>query len=427
MSFFFILFYNIVRVPLYLLIFIAGLFHVKIHKTIIGRRGLFCRLTQEMKRVPNEARRIWIHISSMGEFEQGLPLLKVLMNRYPNDWFVVSLFSPSVYDHMKWNHPRAIITYLPFDSYSQVKRFLNLVRPSLHLVIRHDIWPNYQWVMQSRRIPSILVNASISDHRLPSMRRFKYFYRQIYNTFSAVCAVSAPQLDRLGEIYRRPENIYVCGDTRFDRVMDRALDTDKIRFIMEAIDFGRSECLVVGSSWPSDEEIILPALVQVMQAHPHFRLILAPHEIEENHLDALQKLLMGKGISVSRLAALQSRLESRVLLIDRIGLLANLYALGQFAMVGGGFGPGVHNVLEPAAHGAIVFYGPKHYNSPEARAMIDLKIAFSFSNSEQFAALLSNLLGDPPAIKERSEKTKKFIDQNAGASSRTTDVISRFL
>lgn len=365
----------------------------------------------------------------MGEFEQGLPLIQELSERYPDDWFVISLFSPSAFDHISWRQPRAIITYLPLDGYCHAKKFIDIIRPSVHVIIRHDIWPNFQRLLQRRHIPSLLINASISDERFPSVLRLKFIYQQIYATFTAVCVVSALNEERLRTIYKQPQNIHVCGDTRYDRVHQRALDTTKIEWILRSQQFQRSSCLVAGSTWPSDEEVVLPALLDMMRRHPEFKLILAPHEMDAGHLQALEQRFLLEGLEVLRLSAFEAdpQKECRVLLIDRIGLLANLYALGQVAIVGGGFGPGVHSVLEPAAHGCVVCYGPRHHNSPEAREMTSAGVGLTFAGQQEFALLLHNLFENPEKTRQRGETVRTYILKNVGAGKRTADVVARYI
>ena len=410
---------------MFLLVQIAGLFNIKIRKTLRGRRRLFDRLQEQLTRIPGGARRLWLHISSMGEWEQGVPLIEALATRYPKDWFIVSLFSPSGYEHIKWRHERSVITYLPLDGFFQARKFITMVQPALHVIIRHDIWPNFQWLLNHRRIPSLLVNASISEERYPSVQRLRGLYRLIYNTFSAVCAVSELNKERLAELIRRPQDIYVCGDTRYDRVCQRALDTTKIEAILASQQFG-GDCLVAGSTWPSDEEVILPPLLQMLR-RPQFKLVLAPHEMHAEHLAMLERRFQQAGVSVMRLSAFEKApAPCSVLLIDRIGLLANLYVLGRVAVVGGGFGPGVHNVLEPAAHGCVVCFGPRHLNSPEAKEMVVAGIGRSFSTSEEFAEIL-RFYDDRQAMRRMGDAVHSFVLKNVGAAERTADVAAKFL
>ncbi|MBN1465522.1 hypothetical protein JXA02_07165 [candidate division KSB1 bacterium] len=426
MTFSFFLLYNVIRVPLFVLTGIAGFFNAKIRKTIRGRKGLFDQLEVALGPSPS-ARRIWVHMSSMGEFEQGLPLVAELLQRYPQCWIVISLFSPSAYKNLVHRQERTILTYLPFDSLRNVRRFIDLVQPALQVIIRHDIWPNYQHILQRRRIPSVLVDASISDKRLSASRRFLPLYRQVYATFSAICAVSEVHRQRLLPIYPHEENIHVCGDTRYDRVHARALDTKKIDWLLKSGHFVREKCFIAGSCWPVDEKTFAPAVLEALRRFADFTAVIAPHEIDAEHLECIEQLLAaGPVVRLSTLA--QSSIDHvRVLLIDSFGLLANLYALGGIAYIGGGFGVGVHSVLEPAAHGTAVSYGPNHLNSPEAREMTTQAIGVPIVNEEEFRHFLFDMLENPARLAERGQRSKEYVMRNIGASQRTADVLRTFI
>ena len=428
MPFTLFLLYNLIRVPLFELFKIAGFFNAKIRKTFSGRRALFEKLAVAVENIPPSAMRIWMHISSMGEFEQGAPLVDELLKRYPRGWIFISLFSPSAYEHLNYQKQRTVLTYLPFDSLRNANRFIELIQPSVHVVIRHDIWPNYQYVLRRRGIPSILVDASISDKRLKASTRFRRLYKHVYATFSAICAVSEMNKERLLPIYPFASKIVVCGDTRYDRVYKRAIDTKKIDFLLDSGFFVREKCFIAGSSWPADEKIILPALSKALLRFETFSVILAPHEINDKHLEYLEKQFSQMDMPVVRLSAFKAAKGGcRMLLIDSFGLLANLYALGAMAYIGGGFGVGVHSVLEPAAHGTVVSYGPGYLNSPEAKQMTAEAIGEPVASAEEFERFLFEMLQYPERLVKRGQKTKDFVMRNVGASQRTADVLSKFL
>ncbi|MBN1481501.1 hypothetical protein EH223_03975 [candidate division KSB1 bacterium] len=429
MTFTLLVLYNIMRVPLFALFKIAGFFNAKIRKSFKGRQNLFTRLDKELQRIPPGAPRLWVHISSMGELEQGIPLIDELLARFSEAWIVISLFSPSVYEHIKLSHERTIYTYLPFDSLCNAGKFIHKLKPRLHVIIRHDIWPNYQWLLQRKKIPSILVDASFSDKRLKLIKRWRSLYTHVYATFAAICVISQSNKERLASVYPRTKRIIICGDTRYDRVYSRATDTARIDFLRQKEFFIREKCLVAGSTWPADEKVILPGILKAMQQHKEFSLIIAPHEISGEHLDFIDESFANVDISVTKLSEWENFAASgsRVLLIDSIGLLANLYALGAIAYVGGGFGVGVHSVLEPAAHGAVVCYGPNYKNSPEAQEMATQKIAASIANQVEFQRLLLQLFDDPESTRHRGEETKNYVLRNVGASRRAVNVLEKFV
>jgi 3-deoxy-D-manno-octulosonic-acid transferase len=204
------------------------------------------------------------------------------------------------------------------------------------------------------------------------------------------------------------------------------MDTKKIELLKDF--FEREHCFVAGSTWPADEKIMMPGIINALEQFEAFRVIIAPHEITSAHLESIEAQLSVAHQSVIRLSSYKKKPENfRVLLIDSIGLLANLYALGAAAYVGGGFGVGVHSVLEPAAHGAVVSFGPNHRNSPEAHEMTVQKIATPIATESEFQSFLFNLLEMPQHMRERGEKTKAFVLQNVGASRRTANVVARFI
>lgn len=428
MSFSFFVFYNIIRVPLFILAKIAGLFNAKIRSTLHGRHGLWADIDKNLRAIPDGAPRVWIHASSMGEYEQAMPLLKELLARDSSLWIVLTLFSPSVFKHVKESIERTVLTYLPFDSSGNVKRFLAAAKPSASVIVRHDIWPNYQWHLQKRNIPSILIAASISDKRLASTKRLSGYYKQVFSTFSAICAVSEQHAERIKMVYSQPEKIYVCGDTRYDRVRERALDKSKILNLIDSKLFAKQRCLVVGSSWPEDEKVIFPAISKALKLYSDFSLVLAPHELTADHLTSIEDYFTKEGIDLVRWSRFEgdSGKSIRVLLVDTIGLLANMYALGSLAYVGGAFGLGVHSVLEPAAHGVWICFGPGHLNSHEASDMAS-KVSVPISTAKEFEQFLMPALKNPQQTARHGKMTLDYIQANFGASSKTANVIEKFI
>ncbi len=423
------LFYNGIFIPLFALaIRLAALFNPKVAKGVAGRRGLLTRLAQACSHLPVHAPRIWIHIASLGEFEQAKPIVQALRRRIPQARVVLSFFSPSGFEPAQKYKDADLITWLPLDSYRQTKAFVDILDPSVHLIIRHDIWPNLQWQLQRRAIPSLLVDASLTPQRLRTIRIFRGWIRPVYASFREVLVTAAENIRHFQWIYPWPERISSCGDTRYDQVNQRALETGKIEFLQESGRFSRELCMVVGSSWPSDEKVILPALISALQRYPDFRLIIAPHETTEEHLRGIETQLAAAGIIWVRLADFSATgAPFQVLLIDHIGLLANLYALGQLAFVGGGFGPGIHNILEPAAHSCAVCFGPRHINSLEAVDLIQRGGGTALTTTEEMSSLLSRFLEDGAEIRKSGEQARALVQENLGASERVVDAILRHL
>ena len=342
---------------------------------------------------------------------------------------MVTLFSPSVYDHVTLEQPRVICSYLPLDSVRQAKRFLNRIKPAIHITIRHDIWPNYQWLLNKYSIPSLLVDASISDERWNTVKKWPLLFRQLHATFDAICTVSELNSERFSQIYAHPERICVCGDTRYDRVYERAFETEKIESIRKQWPYAAEKCLIAGSTWPGDEKVIFPAIIDALKTDQHAAFIVAPHETTSEHVEHIITSFRQVDLFAVTLSQFEqeSVTNARVLVIDRIGLLANLYALGAIAYVGGGFGAGVHNVLEPAAHGCVIAFGPRHLNSPEAKIMVTQQVGTPVFNSQEFFAFLREALKGASHIALRVQQTRQFVQENMHASQRTADVIEQYI
>ena len=427
MMMFYILFvlYNGIFIPLfYSAIRIAAIFNPKVRLGLSGRRMLFATLAEKLNRLPAAKPRIWIHISSLGEFEQAKPVIRSIRTEIPDAQIVLSFFSPSGFIPAQKYAAADLITYLPLDSWRQARKFIQLVKPRLHLIIRHDIWPNLQWRLQREKIPSFLVDASLTPRSLRALRCSRIFLKSIYSTFTEIHVTDADNGAHFRRIFPHEQKIYVSGDTRFDQVCERALESGKIDSLQKSGFFRRDACFVAGSTWPSDEKVILAPLIDALKAHSDFNLIIAPHETTEEHLLSIETLLRDHRIPWVRLSSFDARMKNfQVLLIDRIGLLANLYALGKMAYVGGGFGPGVHNVLEPAAHTCAVLFGPRHLNSLEAMALDKRGGGEAITVAEQLRHQLVLLLEHPQRVEEMGRKAREMVEENVGASQRIVERI----
>jgi len=422
--------YNIIVIPLFAVsVRIASLFDEKIRIGLQGRRNLFRNLKSQIQKLPPTAPRIWIHIASMGEFEQAKPIVLRLKNSYPNTRIILSFFSPSGYNNATSFKQADVVTYIPLDTLRNAKKFIDTIRPDIALVIRHDIWPNMQRYLRQAGIPSVLVDASVSDKRLKVFKNFKFFFRLLFSSFTEVLAVSEIHAQRIEKVYPDSSHIHIIGDTRYDQVVNRCNERDKIAFLQNSGLFDRVHCFVVGSTWPSDEKVVLPAVETYLAKDKDLRIIVAPHEPTEQHLNNIEDFFQRCNMPVLRLAHWDDSREKefRVLLIDRVGMLANLYALGALAFVGGGFGPGVHSVLEPAAHGCAVLFGPRNTNSVEAQSLIKEGGGAQIGVSEHVERYLEQLLSSPESIERMGARAKKFVDEKTGASSKVVDIIKKYV
>ncbi|HEX9934205.1 MAG TPA: glycosyltransferase N-terminal domain-containing protein [bacterium] len=412
--------YNGFGIPvLYAGLMLASLFRSKIRKGRAGRRDLFKKLESALPGLAGKNPRFWIHNSSMGEFEQAKPLIERLKETFPNGSVVVSFFSPSGYDHVQ-DYPNAdLICYLPFDSQSNAKRFISLLEPDAAVVIRHDLWPNHIWELNKRRIPLFLANCSIRPHRLYSLPLAKQACRSVYNAFTEILAVSTEAKTFCERTHFAAGKVAVVGDTRYDQVVKRAREAENIVAPLRRLKKNRLG-LVCGSTWASDEDVIIPVIDRLLKRGVRLWPVLVPHEPTPEHLTDLEDKLARRNIRAVRLSRLGSaeRHDGDALLVDRVGILASLYALGEVSFVGGGFGPGVHNVLEPAALGKAIFYGPRCRNSYEAGQFEKRGVGFVVDSEEQFFDALFPLLNDPAQMARIGRAAAGLVKENVGATER---------
>jgi len=428
-------FYNVIIVPLLFCIFHLGAFlascgfsrFAKIRAGVIGRKNLFAELTAQLPAVNSSAPCFWIHASSMGEYEQARPLLQEIKQRFPAAVRVLTFFSPSAYANIKRaNIPAEVVSYLPFDSLPQARRFIGMIKPAAAIIIRHDFWPNHLWEAQRHGAAIVLANASVSANAR-SLRHWplvRHFNRAVFDAFNAICAVSGPAAASLKPLVRYPERLLVTGDSRYDQVLFRS-QSKKIDDMLPVNWRDGSPIFVAGSTWPSDEEILLPAFVAARQKLLSLRMILVPHEPTPEHLAQLEKNITTKGLASVRLSEAErvNKKEAQVLLIDRIGILAALYCAGQVAFVGGSFGPGVHSVLEAAVHGVPVMVGPRFKNSPEAVALCDEKILTSVSDAKTFQQALAIFFQNAALRQSRGAQHREFVLAHSGASAKMIDLL----
>jgi 3-deoxy-D-manno-octulosonic-acid transferase len=360
--------------------------------------------------------RVWFHSSSMGEFEQAKPIIAALKHANPGVRIIVTFFSPSGYEHSRSYKLADLISYLPFDSLNGARRFVDLVKPDVAVMVRYDIWPNHIWELRRRKIPIVIANATMSrrtPRRLPLIRSF---HRHVYESIDAILTVSDGDVQAFRRLVPHHPNVQVIGDTRFDQVSIRSAEARKRSIIPTHVLQGK-KVVAVGSSWPEDEEVVLPAFLQLQMEHPDLLLILVPHEPTVEHLEDIEQQLAGR-VEVLRFSALNEYTGQRIVLVDSIGILLILYASAHIAYVGGSFRQGIHNVLEAAVYGIPVLFGPKHRNSHEPLLLVERGGAFVINDSRELARILQNLLTDESARSTAGERAARFVRSNIGATER---------
>lgn len=376
-----------------------------------GRENVFALL--EQKRLPGE-HYVWFHAASLGEFEQGRPIMESLKNSHPEFKILLTFFSPSGYEVRKDYQGADIICYLPMDMSWNVKRFLDIVQPDCAIFIKYEFWMNYLLELKKRQIKTYIVSAIFRESQL-FFRSYGGFYRRLLKSFTHLFVQNDESVRLLHSIGF--DNVTKVGDTRFDRVADIAAKSKDLP-IVQAFK-SDAKVLIAGSSWPNDENILLPYFNQNFP----LKLIIAPHEIVEEHLQSIISQLKRPYIRYSQ-ATIENVKEADCLIIDCFGLLSSIYRYGEIAYIGGGFGVGIHNILEAAVYGIPVIFGPNFRKFQEAVDLQQKGGAFVIENYESFSQIMSEFLEENSSLYSSACKVSNDYSQaNKGATSKVVNAI----
>lgn len=417
--------YNFLVIPLlWMTLQLLSLTNRKVRKGIGGRTRLFEALESRVQAL-KPGIRVWFHSSSMGEFEQAKPIIAALKARHPDVRIIVSFFSPSGYEHsLKYQHAD-IISYLPFDTAANARRFVGLIRPDAAVMVRYDVWPNHIWELERRGVPTLIANATMrrqTKRRVPVVRNF---HHHIYNALTEILTVSNDDAEVFSAFSLHGPRISAIGDTRYDQVTLRMNEARKRHIIPEGI-YANKRVIVAGSTWPEDESVLIPALLQLQHDIRDLLIILVPHEPTVEHLEDLERSLNGS-TAYLRFSALNEYNGERFIIVDSIGILLILYAHASVAYIGGSFRQGVHNVLEAAVYGIPVLFGPRHRNSHEPLQLVDRGGAFIVNDTDEAYRTLRNLLEDDAARTTAGNRAARFVQDNIGATERFLNHIEPYL
>ena len=391
----------------------AALFNSKIRKMVEGQRETADILR---KGIAPDDRVVWFHAASLGEFEQGRPIMERLRKQHPEYKILLSFFSPSGYEVRKNYEGADVICYLPFDTPHNAKKFIELAHPEIAIFIKYEFWGNYLTQLHQSGVKTY----SVSSIFRPGQRFFKKwnpYSKVVLHQFDHFFVQNETSKQLLASI--DIHCVTVSGDTRFDRVLD-IRNASKDLPVVEAFTQGQNT-FIAGSSWEPDEEIYIPYFAN----HSDWKLIIAPHVIDESHLTKIEKMLESNGISSVRYTTLEQKAEStnekeqpqsRCLIVDCFGKLSSIYRYAKIALVGGGFGAGIHNVPEAAVYGIPVLFGPNNQKFREAQILKKIGAGFEFTDADSFKVLMDRFLSDENYMKESGEKSSKFIRENAGAA-----------
>ncbi len=403
--------YNIFLLLYSIGIRIASTWNPKAKKWLEGRKNIFATINTKLQ--TQNPKLIWIHCASLGEFEQGRPLLEELRIKNPEFRIVLTFFSPSGYEVMKDYKAADHIFYLPMDSPANAKKFLDAVNPSLVLWVKYEYWFYYLQELKQRNIPVILVSGIFRGNQ-PFFKWYGAIWKKMLESFTHFFVQNEESKELLATI-NFTENISINGDTRFDRVLEIANTFEAMPFIDEFC--GSSTVLVAGSTWEEDEI----ELLHFVKQHPQLKFIIAPHEIDEENLKdvkaAFKNSIFYSDWIAGNLQTNQQRPTANVLIIDNIGMLSRLYKYATIAYVGGGFGDdGVHNVLEAAVYGKPVVFGPVYEKFDEATGLINDEGGISINGPLSLEHVLNKLLSDETERIRRGKAANDYVLANAGAS-----------
>lgn len=391
---------------------IAALFNPKARLFVKGRKGLLDEIRYAL--IDEQRPRIWMHCASLGEFEQGRPVLEALRKKYPMHALVLTFFSPSGYEVRKDYDGVDYVFYLPLDSQGNAKRFLKVVDPSLCLFVKYELWYFFLVRIAQLNIPSILLSA-IFRKTQPFFQWYGRLHRRMLHTFTHIFVQDKDSVQLLNRI--GVEHVSIGGDTRFDRV---AAIAEQATELPVANTFSKgSKILVAGSTWPDDEKILQEAMSKIPS---DWKLIIAPHEVHEQHIQQLKKLFDNECALWS--AFEEKYAEKRVLIVDQIGLLAGLYRYADVAWLGGGFNSsGIHNILEAAVYGMPVFHGPNFNKFKEARDLSGLGASVVIENAASLVQQLELWNKDSLSYDTACDHAKKYVAGNKGATGKLIDYL----
>lgn len=400
--------YRIVLILARIFLWASYPFSASNRKFLNGRKDVFQKLKKFSKTRNLRQPVYWFHCASLGEFEQGRPLMEAMKAENPKLQIVLTFFSPSGYEVRKNYDVADLVCYLPLDGKQNAKRFLEYVRPKAAFFIKYEFWYGYLSVLKQRNIPSISVSTLLRSNATPfrwyggfyrdMLRKVTYFFPQDQNT--------ADLLEGIGI-----ERVSVAGDTRFDRVADICKHAPKNELV--AAFKGESQVMVIGSSWPADLEVLLPFMKEIAD---DIKLIIAPHNIEEGVLQRIENELPYKTVRYSK-AKKETISNYRVLIVDNVGMLTSLYRYGEYAYVGGAFGKSLHNILEPATFGMPIFFGDKSYNHVnEANALLKRGVAFTVGDFKELRDKFKRFLNNREERLSVSAECRAYVQENTGAT-----------
>jgi 3-deoxy-D-manno-octulosonic-acid transferase len=405
--------YNVLIKIYYLIILTASPFNNKAKLWIKGRKNLFNKLQGLDLQNQKVA---WFHAASLGEFEQGRPVIEAFKNKFKDYKIILTFFSPSGFEIRKNYKQADCVLYLPLDTKKNAKRFIKAINPAIAFFIKYEFWYNHLKELQKKQVPVILISGIFREKQiffLPVLRKF-FNIPDLFNHFFVQNKKSVDILARHGY-----KNVTLISDTRFDRVIKIAAES---KIIKEVEEFSSGKMTIVaGSTWLRDEVM----LIKLIKEKESLKLIIAPHEIHEGHINQIEKLYDFKCIRFSSFDRYSGK--EKILIIDNIGMLSSLYKYGTIAYIGGGFGKGIHNILEAAVYGIPVIFGPNYKKFNEAIELINLNGAYSILNYNELINIITDFINTPDKISESGQICYNYVKNNEGSTDKIISYIDNLI
>lgn len=398
------LLYNICMVIYAWLLRVVALWNKKAKQWVVGRKNIFERMSQAIS--PTD-RVVWIHVASLGEFEQGRPIIEAIRQQHPEYKILLTFFSPSGYEIRKNYDGADYIFYLPADTPSNVKRFLDIAHPEIAVFVKYEFWLNYLTQMKRRGIRSYLVSAIFRQDSV-FFRSYGSMWREALDAFDQMFVQNDESRELLHSIGY--DNVIIAGDTRFDRVAAIAKAAKPVEIVAKFK--GASRLFVAGSTWGPDEDILLP----LINENPDVKFVIAPHEMDEARINKILSFAKGGAKRYTQCAADTDFSTTQVLVLDTIGILSSVYGYASWSYIGGGFGVGIHNTLEAATFGLPIAFGPKYEKFKEARDMVALGAATKVEGAEELSLWFAPLRDDAEHLTRTSTIAKDYTAKNQGAT-----------
>lgn len=404
-----IFFYNLVIYFYGFLIKLASFNNIKAKQWVKGRKKWRKQLQAQLL-IHSDKPKVWIHCASYGEFEQGKPIIEEIKKQKPDHIIILSFFSPSGYETFKLWNGAEVVCYLPLDTKKNARDFLEIIKPNKVFFIKYEFWINILAELKKQHIPTYLISAVFKTHH-PFFKWYGSIFKKSLLSFEQLFIQdinSGNLLNKIGVL-----NYTVCGDSRFDRVIEIKNNFKTILFFDEFC--GKHKILIAGSTWPKDEELLINSFKELNE--PDLKLILVPHEINQSRLSNLKALLQKNNLKYQFYTQEKSNIDSNVLIVDTIGLLSKLYHYADLAYIGGGFNSGIHNCLEAAVYfKPILFYGNDFNKYNEAVDLINLNAAYNVNSIIDVNKIIKTLLYDKTQLDKIKQNLKLYFDQNSGAT-----------